>query len=148
VTPLGLVVRGDLSYLVCTLWDYQDIRQLAMHRVISATPIETPATKPEGFDLDEYIESGEFQYRVGTLIQLKAKFSRGAAAHLLETPLSDDQVIQRLDADHDLVTATVRDTAQLDWWLLGFASSVRVLEPTARAVRISEANRVLVSDSE
>jgi predicted DNA-binding transcriptional regulator YafY len=141
VNPLGLVVRGNLLYLVCTLWDYQDLRQLALHRVLTASPTDKPVTRPDGFNLDEYIQSGEFQYPVGPPIQLKAKFSRAAAAHLVETPLSDDQVIESLDADHVCVTATVRDTAQLDWWLLGFGSGVLVLAPPALTVRIAEATQ-------
>lgn len=129
VSPLGLVARGPLLYLVCTLWNYQDIRQLALHRVVSAQITEKPITKPDGFDLDHYIEQGKFQYPIGPMIQLKAKFSRTAAAHLIETPLSEDQTIEELDADHVLVTASVRDTAQLDWWLCGFGPLVEVHEP-------------------
>lgn len=129
VNPLGLVARGTLLYLVCTLWNYQDIRQLALHRVVNATPSEKIISTPEGFDLDRYIEQGEFQYPVGPMIQFKAKFQLGAAAHLHETPLSEDQTIENLDADHVVVTATVRDTAELEWWLLGLGVSVTVLQP-------------------
>ena len=144
VNPLGLVARGNLLYLVCTLWDYKDIRQLALHRVLTATATDKPVTKPDGFDLDRYIESGEFQYPIGPMIRLKAKFTRGAAAHLVETPLSEDQIIENFDADHVLVTATVRDTSQLDWWLLGFGCSARVFEPALLAGRIAEANGTAV----
>ncbi|HWZ62465.1 MAG TPA: WYL domain-containing protein [Steroidobacteraceae bacterium] len=129
VNPLGLVARGTLLYLICTLWNYQDIRQLALHRVVSATLSEKTVSKPNGFDLDRYIEEGEFQYPVGPMIQFKAKFQRGADAHLYETPLSEDQTIEKFDADHVIVTATIRDTAQLEWWLLGFGSLVKVLQP-------------------
>jgi predicted DNA-binding transcriptional regulator YafY len=75
------------------------------------------------------------------MIRLKAKFLRGAADHLVETPLSEDQIIEKLDVQHVLVTATVRDTAQLEWWLLGFGSLAQVLEPQILAVRIAEATR-------
>jgi predicted DNA-binding transcriptional regulator YafY len=129
VNPLGLVARGNLLYLVCTLWNYQDIRQLALHRVVSAMATDTDVIRPDGFDLDRYIEQGEFQYPVGPMIKLRAKFNRAAAAHLYETPLSEDQRIEELDADHVVVTATVRDTAQLDWWLAGFGSMIEVQEP-------------------
>jgi len=139
VNPLGLVARGPLLYLVCTLWNYQDIRQLALHRVVSATPTDKEVTKPDGFDLDHYIEQGEFQYPVGPMIQLKAKFTREAAMHLYETPLSEDQTIESVDPDHVLVGATVRDTAQLDWWLLGFGAMVEVLEPPELRRRMIEA---------
>ena len=139
VNPLGLVARGNLLYLVCTLWDYQDIRQLALHRVLTASPTDKPVKKPDGFDLDRYIESGEFQYPVGPMIKLKAEFARSAAVHLIETPLSENQTIELLGPGHMLVTATVRDTAQLDWWLLGFGCAVRVLEPQSVAKRIADA---------
>jgi predicted DNA-binding transcriptional regulator YafY len=129
VNPLGLVVRGNLIYLVCTLWNYEDIRQLALHRVKSAEMTDIAATRPTDFDLHRYIEQGAFQYPVGPMIQLKVKFTRGAAAHLYETPLSADQVIEEADAEHAIVTASVRDTAQLEWWLHGFGDLVEVLEP-------------------
>ena len=45
------------------------------------------------------------------MIQFKAKFNRAAAAHLYETPLSEDQTIAEFGADYVIVTATVRDTA-------------------------------------
>jgi predicted DNA-binding transcriptional regulator YafY len=139
ICPLGLVARGPLLYLVCTLWNYQDIRQLAVHRVVSATATDKPVTKPDGFDLDRYIEQGEFQYPVGPMIQLKARFTRPAAAHLYETPLSEDQAIEDLDADHVIVAATVRDTAQLDWWLSGFGAQVEVREPVELRQRMIDA---------
>jgi predicted DNA-binding transcriptional regulator YafY len=149
VNPLGLVVRGPLLYLVCTFWDYQDIRTLALHRVISASLTEKSVTRPDGFDLDHYIEQGEFQYPIGPMIALKAKFTREAAAHLHETPLSEDQTIESIDAKNVLVTATVRDTAQLDWWLSGFGSGVEVREPSdlrQRMIKSTIALRAIYND--
>jgi len=137
VNPLGLVARGTISYLVCTLWDYTDIRQLALHRVSAAEVSETSTTRPIDFDLDTYIHGGAFEYPVGELIQLKAIFERGAAMHLYETPLSDDQQIAAIDTDHVLITAMVKDTAQLQWWLLGFGDLVEVLEPASLRTSLS-----------
>jgi predicted DNA-binding transcriptional regulator YafY len=129
VNPLAIVVRGQLIYLVCTLWDYQDVRQLVMHRIRGAKLLDKEATRPEGFDIDTYIQSGEFQYPVGPMIRLEAIFERHAAAHLYETALSGDQKIEDVDAERVSVTATVHDTAQLEWWLLGFGAGVEVLGP-------------------
>ncbi len=42
VSPLGLVAKGPLLYLVCTLWDYTDLRQLALHRIRAAHPDRHP----------------------------------------------------------------------------------------------------------
>jgi predicted DNA-binding transcriptional regulator YafY len=139
VNPLGLVVRGNLIYLVCTMWNYQDIRQLALHRVKSAVMTDAPAARPADFDLDRYIEQGEFQYPVGPMIQLKAKFDRATAAHLYETPLSADQVIDDADPEHVIATATVRHSGQLEWWLLGFGDLVIILEPARLRANIAAA---------
>jgi len=136
VNPLGLVARGNLMYLVCTLWKYEDVRQLAMHRIQRPALLEKRATRPAGFNLDRYIEQGEFQYPVGPMIQLKAKFERGAAAHLYETPLSADQTIETSNTEHVIVTATIRDTAQLEWWILGFGDLLCVLQPSELRDRI------------
>lgn len=129
VNPLAIVARGTLIYLVCTLWEYQDIRQLVLHRFLSATMLDKLATRPAEFNIDRYIESGQFQYPVGPDIQLQAIFDRDAALHLVETPLSKDQVIEDVDENRVRVTATVRETAQLEWWLLGFGGSVEVEGP-------------------
>lgn len=63
------------------------------------------------------------------MILLKAKFDREAAAHFCETLLSTDQVIESVDAEHVMVIATVRATAQLEWWLRGFGSDVEIQLP-------------------
>jgi predicted DNA-binding transcriptional regulator YafY len=131
------LARGSLLYLVCTFWEYTDIRRLALHRVRWAVITDLPATRPAAFDLDTYIASGAFQYAVGDNIQLVAVFERGAAAHLYETPLSADQVIEAVSADRVRVRATVRDTAQLEWWLLGFADLVVVSVPETLRDRLS-----------
>jgi len=138
VNPLGLVARGSLLYLVCTFWEYEDIRQLALHRVQGATITDVTAKRPADFDLDRYIESGAFEYRVGEEIVLKAIFNRDAAVHLDETALSEDQRIQTIDEGHVLVTATVSDSAQLQWWLFGLGDLVEVLEPESLRARTGE----------
>jgi predicted DNA-binding transcriptional regulator YafY len=141
VSPLGLVVRGNLIYLVCTLWDYEDIRQLALHRVKVAALTDVKTVRPPNFDLDLYIERGEFQYPIGPMIELKVKFDRTAATHLYETPLSADQIIGDADDEHVVVTASVRNTAQLTWWLLAFGELAEVLKPESLRQNIERSQR-------
>jgi predicted DNA-binding transcriptional regulator YafY len=52
LNPLGLVFKSGLAYLVCTFWDYRDVRQVALHRVHHVEVIEVPAIMPEDYDLD------------------------------------------------------------------------------------------------
>lgn len=129
VNPLGLVVRDQVSYLVATLRDYQDIRQLALHRFESVELLDEPVTPPAGFDLETYIRAHHFDYPEGEALALELKMRRGTADHLLESPLNDDQQWQELDDGWVRIAATVADTQQLRWWLLGFGKHIEVLGP-------------------
>jgi predicted DNA-binding transcriptional regulator YafY len=42
--PLGMVVRDQVIYLVCTLRDYPEIKQLLLGRMRSAQLLDTPAS--------------------------------------------------------------------------------------------------------
>ena len=51
------------------------------------------------------------------------------AEHLAERRLSGGQRIARQADGRALVEASVADTQELRWWLLGFGSAVEVLSP-------------------
>lgn len=131
VSPLGLVVRASVIYLVATLFDYPEPRQLAMHRLSKATLLDKSANRPVGFDLDGYIASQEFDYPLGKSMQLQVRFEPEAARHLEETPLTAGQRLIRERDGRVRLVATVPNTAQLRWWLLGFGAQVEVLKPAS-----------------
>jgi len=129
INPLGLVFKEGVFYLVCTFRDYRDIRLLTLHRMLEAKALYISCDIPEGFDLDHYIASGELHFTVGETIRLKVLFSRDAAFHLEERPLSDDQTITEQADGYVLIEASVQDTSELRWWLLGYGDNLEVLEP-------------------
>jgi predicted DNA-binding transcriptional regulator YafY len=129
MNPLGLVFQDRVIYLVATLWDYENPLLLLLHRFESAELLEKPCTPPPGFDLEAYSES-ELHFPEGEKpLRLEAIFDAGAAAHLSETPLSEDQRMTEMSDGRVLVKAMVADTAQLRWWLLGFGDRVEVRKP-------------------
>ena len=130
VNPLGLVFRQGVVYLVATLWNYDDIKQLALHRLRRATLVDKRAKTPPGFALDDYIKGGEFAYPLSsTPIKLRLLFDTNTAHHLLETPLAEAQVVLSHPGRGTEIRATVPDTSELRWWLLGFGDGVEVLAP-------------------
>lgn len=136
---LGLVQRGAIIYLVCTLSDYHDIRLLDLHRVKTAEVLVDPAVTPPDFDLDAYIASGAFGFGANAdNCRLEAVFYENAGAHLRETPLSEDQQIEAIAEGQVRVTATVAKTHQLTWWLLGFGHKVEVMAPEGLRGEIAE----------
>ena len=146
IHPLGLVQRGNVIYLVATMYTYDDIRILAVHRIHSAVELDAPAQIPEGFSLEQFIAQGAFGFAISSdesEIELEARFDADTAELLRETPLSKDQeYIEEGKVVH--IKATVSNTLQLRWWLMSFGEKVEVLKPaplrkefakTAKAMR-------------
>ena len=132
INPLGLVLHDRLVSLVCTMGEndrMNDLRTIHLHRIQTAQKMDEELRVPEGFCLDEYLAGGAFGYRKGENIRLRALFEKDATLHLEETPLSVDQRLTEQPDGNVLVEATVADTGQLRWWLLGFGGRVEVLEP-------------------
>ncbi len=131
VHPLAVVQRGPVTYLCCGV-NYDDgLRKFAMHRILSVTASDEPVKIPSGFSIDDLIAAGEFGFGEGRQIKLEAVFHHGVGDHLFETPISADQVLADLGDGNVKLKATVADTQQLVWWLLGLGDGVEVVKPAA-----------------
>lgn len=128
---LGLVVRDHVSYLVCTLRDYSDVKQLVVSRIQSAELLEKPARALPGFDLDDYIARGEFGMPLHGqgVIELELDVQRQAANAFIERPLAVDQRVEDVDEKTVRLTVRVPDTLELRRWLLGFGPLAVVRSP-------------------
>ena len=145
LNPLGIVVRAGIVYLVATSWDYPDVRQYVLHRMSEAEVLDEPARVTPGFRLADYIrEEHWFSYPVsGGSLALRAVFEKDAAVHLMESRLADDHRTTEREDGRVVVETTVADTAELQWWLLGFGSAVEVLEPASLREEFQEEVRRL-----
>lgn len=146
IHPLGMLARGPVLYLVCTLFDYQDVRQLAMHRLTKAALLTDRRCEPEGFDFPAYVNGIGRSLGASGRILLVARFTRAVGEHLLESPLSREQTCEIVDdGDRIEVTASVEHDDHLEWWLLGFGPHVEVYAPPALRATISGRHRLAAS---
>lgn len=131
LNPLGLVFRDTVMYLLASAWEYEDILQFAIHRFVACEKGDKVANVPSHFNIDKYISEGNFEYLVGEplLIEVELLFCSDVGAHILETPLSDDQIFTLETDGKTRIIATVKNTNQLRWWLLGFGRYVEVIKP-------------------
>ncbi|MHB8472331.1 MAG: helix-turn-helix transcriptional regulator [Gammaproteobacteria bacterium] len=134
--PLALVQRGPVMYLVATASNAPQVKLYVLHRFRKVEITEAPIVRPKGFNIDTYIAKGNLQFGNGKTLKLKASIDEDLAAHLAETPLSEDVRIVERDEDY-LLTATVADSLQLRWWLLSWGSAVEVLGPKGLRGEIS-----------
>ena len=123
VMPLGLVQQGTRLYVVCRFQGFDNERNLAIHRIVSAEMLALTFERPQDFDLQKYDDDGRFGFGDGKRIQLTFCITEGAGFHLLESPLSTDQKTKLVDGGYE-ITANVVQTAQLDWWLRGFGKQI------------------------
>lgn len=127
VMPLGLAQQGPRVYLVCRFEGYDNERCLALHRFTSALASTLPFDRPRDFSFKDFDDDGRFGYGDGKRVRLSFRIDKEAGYHLLESPLSTDQQVKELEADYE-ITATVVDSAMLDWWLRGFGNAATAIE--------------------
>lgn len=123
VMPLGLAQQGPRLYLVCRYQGYSNERSLALHRILSAETTTRSFDQPREFNLRKYDDDGRFGYGDGKRVRLQFQIKKAAGLHLLESPLSTDQVVKELAGTYE-ISATVVDSAMLNWWLRGFGTTI------------------------
>ena len=109
--PLGLVQQGPRLYLVCRYRGYDNERNLAQHRILSAEMSTLKFDRPKEFDLKKYYDDGRFGFGKGEKIRLTFRIERAAGLLLLEAPLSTDQQAVELDDGRLEITATLVDSS-------------------------------------
>ena len=123
VLPLGLAQQGPRMYLVCRFDGFDDDRALAVHRIRAAKASTLVFKRPKGFDLKQYDDEGRFGFGDGKQVQLSFRIDKEHGYFLLEAGLSEDQSVKDVGDAYE-VTATVVDSAMLDWWLRGFGDAI------------------------
>lgn len=119
VMPLGLAQQGPRLFLVCRFKGYDDERNLAMHRMLSARSTSMTFERPEGFDLKQYNDEARFSFGEGRKVKLSFRVDKQAGLHILESRLSEDQTyIEHKDCYE--ISATAMDSLQLKFWINGF----------------------------
>ena len=126
IMPLGLAQQGPRLYLVCRFKGFDNERSLAVHRIQAARMSAFKFEYPKEFDLKKYDDDGRFGFGEGKRIRLVFQIEKGAGLQLLESPLAIDQTVKDLGKTYE-ISATVTETAQLEWWLRGFGDQVSKL---------------------
>lgn len=131
ISPLGLVVRNQLIYLVATMNEGGSILQFALHRIRSVEPIDGKFLRPKGFNLRAFVEENfGFPIPGSRILKLKLRLDEMAAISVAECPLTKKQILQpQPEGTGFLLTADVPNTLELRQWIRSMGSCAEVLEP-------------------
>ncbi|MCQ4346390.1 WYL domain-containing protein [Pseudomonas stutzeri] len=129
--PAGLVSRHSIGYLIASVDGYDDLRQFALHRILEARALDTPARQHAGFDIDRYIADGAFAWRQSPgEVELIADVAPQIAWLLGETPLSRQQRLEALPgSDWQRLHARVPLDQETLWWIFALNDQIRVHAP-------------------
>jgi predicted DNA-binding transcriptional regulator YafY len=143
--PLGLILRGSTTYLAATRGSGSHASLYALHRFRSVEVLPDMVSFPPEFDLDAALKLGRGQFGIaaeGTAqLKLVLVCDTTLADLLEEMPLGPDQQMKRLQDARAEIRATVADSWELRWWLLGRGPSVNVVGPAALRREIADAHR-------
>jgi predicted DNA-binding transcriptional regulator YafY len=132
--PLGLIQRGPVGYLLASAWEYEDPRLYALHRMVSAQRTHEPARIPPGFDLQASLVKSGAQFGDDLApMEVQLRCDASLINILQETPLAVGQTILG-----GVVTATLPNSWELQWWILSQGPAVEVLAPPAFRRAIAE----------
>jgi predicted DNA-binding transcriptional regulator YafY len=146
VNPLGIVLQGVVHRLICTMDDSKDPRHLPIHRFKEARQNGLKAQRLQYFDIDSFIKNQNIGYLISVKpIKLEAIFQSMAGFHLTETPITKDQQLEQLRDGRYKLRATLANTSQLRWWLLGFGGQVEVVKPKSLRNEFKEMAREINS---
>ncbi len=130
VDPLGLVAKGSAWYLVAAVEG--EPRTYRISRMLSAEVLDTPASRPPGFDLSEYWERSSRQFRANLpRYTFSIRLAPDAHEHLGESGIHL-RVLREEPPDAagwatlDLEVEMEREAAAL---ALAFGDQVEVLAP-------------------
>ncbi len=129
IEPRALVQRGQILYILGSIYPYFDIVHLGLHRIQKAEKLDRNIQNTV-FDLDAYLAKNGFSFATPVAQeQIHLRFYDQSGHYLQESPLAPDQEIMIDSGDRFEVKATVWINDPLRWWLLGFGANVEVLAP-------------------
>jgi len=140
LNPISLVFRGQITYLLCTVGDHENVLIFQLSRFSNVDVSENSITEASRkVDIKAFLDQGAFgQFNTDKKIKFVARINKTKGTHLRETPLSVDQVIIHDRDDSFLLTATMADSSHLLWWVLSLGDKIEVIEPLSLREKVIE----------
>lgn len=143
--PLGLILRGGITYLAASRDGSGPVVLYALHRFRSVEMRPEPTGFLPGLDLDATLQRGRAHFGIAAEgaepLQLVLACAPVVADLLEESPLSAGQTTRPLADGRVEVRAAVVDCWELRWWLLGRGADVEVVRPVALRREVAQALR-------
>jgi len=130
ISPLGLVVRDYITYVVAAKNDDGELRQFLLHRFKDAEMEDGEYYRPDLFNLKAYAqEQFGFQLGLSATIDIRLWLDKDAAISVSECPVDKRQTLVEQPDGGFLLSATVPNTQELLRWIYSLGKQAEVLQP-------------------
>lgn len=145
ISPLGLVLRDYVCYVVAAKNVDGEIRQFLLHRFKKASKEGAKYSRPAGFNLAAYAEKmGVSKSNAPTImgestpIELELWMDEDAAISVAECPVSKGQQMKKQADGSFILSATVQNTQELHRWIYSFGKQVEIMQPGYLRAEVAE----------
>jgi predicted DNA-binding transcriptional regulator YafY len=130
ISPLGLVVRDYVSYVVAAKNDDGELRQFLLHRFKDAEIEDGEYYRPNMFNLKAYA-ADKFGFQLGpsATMDIKMWLDKDIAINVAECPVDKRQALTEQADGSFLLSATVPNTQELLRWIYSLGNQAEVLQP-------------------
>lgn len=129
IAPLGLVTRGPMLYLVCSIRGQDGYRTIALNRIVQAMCLDERVKPPSDFSLRTFVDQGKLGFGGSTTMGVCLRVCPHLAQLLTETPLAVDQELATEQSGSVIIRARIPVTPQLKRWILSQGDDIEVVEP-------------------
>lgn len=128
--PYGLVLLGNISYIVGHSEYAKEERTLKLQRIKEVRLTKKKFSVPKDFSLNKRFK-GSFgiMYSNGKAVTIRCKFSHYAAQRIREEKWHSTQVIEKDNVDSLIASFLLNNTTEFKGWIMSLGSQVTVLEP-------------------
>lgn len=127
--PYRLCLTDQAWYLIAQPVEEKCPKTYRITRFQSLRMLDSAAQKPEKFDIGQYFGNAWCVYRGEKSYDVTIEFVAEAAAVVTETTWHKSQKVRRLQDGRAVLSFTVDGLEEILHWVLGWASSARVVRP-------------------
>jgi predicted DNA-binding transcriptional regulator YafY len=127
--PYHLCFVNQAWYLIAWPMEGNVPKTYRIARFQSLRMIDSPAQKPNNFDLEEYFGNAWAVYRGAETHEVEIEFTKEAADLVIETCWHKTQKVNRHADGRVTLSFTVDGLEEILWWVLSWASRAKVIRP-------------------
>ncbi|WP_045221548.1 helix-turn-helix transcriptional regulator [Desulfonatronum thioautotrophicum] len=128
VEPLSLCEHDGGLYLFVRISRYEEIRLLAVERILGLRILESSFVYPDDFDPQERLKNA-FGVYFDDPVEITVRFSPEVAKYVLDRKWSEGQRVTKLDDGGVEMWMRTSGKTEVLRWVLGFGPNAEVLEP-------------------